>query len=111
MLVSTGDHFGGRPRRIAPVSMNMPLHAGQRHALERRRCGCMTVPSFGHFHAVCAWSAIVSPSVRLDRPFRRYAPARVVDSPQPRSLSLTKQPVAIATLVAIAVSVTSNMKC
>ena len=60
-LVSTGDHFGGRPRRMASVSMKMPLHVGQRHAPERRPIGCMTVPSFGHFHAVSVSFVTICP--------------------------------------------------
>jgi len=43
MVVSTGDHFGGRPRRIASVSMNMALQVGQRHAPDRRPSGCIAV--------------------------------------------------------------------
>ena len=63
-LVSTGVHHGGRPRRIASLSMKMPRHVGQRHARERRPSGCMAVPSFGHFHAVGVSSVIVSPFTR-----------------------------------------------
>ena len=55
---TTGDHHGGRPRRIASVSMKMPLQVGQRHARERRPCGCIAVPSFGHCQAGCVSSVM-----------------------------------------------------
>ena len=80
-LVTTGDHFGGRPRRIASVSMNMPLHVGQRHAPERRPSGCMTVPSFGHFHSVSVSSVMISPSDGLLR--------QLAHRPYPRRSSTT----------------------
>jgi hypothetical protein len=66
-LVTTGDHFGGRPRRIASVSKKMPLQAGQRNARERRPYGCMTVPSLGHFHSVCVSSVMTRSSFGLRR--------------------------------------------
>jgi hypothetical protein len=49
------------------VSMNMPLQVGQRHAppRPRRPSDCMTAPSFGHFHSVCASSVMTCPSVGL----------------------------------------------
>jgi hypothetical protein len=60
-LVRIGAHHGGRPCGLAPVSMKTPRHIGQRRAPERRPSGCMTVPSFGHFHAVTFSSVMTLP--------------------------------------------------
>jgi len=54
-LVTTGDHFGGRParpRRMASGSMNTERHSGQRLTPSPRAIGVMAVPSFGHGHVV-----------------------------------------------------------
>lgn len=64
-LVTTGDHFGGRPpppRRKASGSMNTARHLGQRLTPSPRAIGCMAVPSFGHGHADWVSSVTISPS-------------------------------------------------
>jgi hypothetical protein len=67
-LETTGTHTGGfpvRPRRIVSTSRNTALHAGHRHAFERRPIGAISVPSFGQAHAFSAASVIFTPRDRV----------------------------------------------
>ena len=69
-LVTTGDHFGGRPprpRRRASGSMNTERHSGQRLTPSPRASGCMAVPSFGHGHVATVCSVTTRPSLGLRR--------------------------------------------
>ncbi len=67
-LMTTGTHaggFSGRPRRMASVSRNTALHAGHRHAPERRPTGAISVPSLGQAQAFSATSVMFATSGTL----------------------------------------------
>jgi len=84
MLETTGTQMGGfpvRPRPMASTSRNTALHAGHRHAAERRPIGAISVPSFGQAHAFCATSVIFTTSgtqLRRRTPFSHRSTERWV---------------------------------